>query len=111
MRPGKMDRRVALDAEVKTPDGYGGHDAEWQEQFTAWAEFRYERGKEAVEASALTGTATFKVCLRSSQASRAITAEYRLRDVRSGVSYNVREVDGVTDRAAVWLVVESGVAL
>jgi len=110
LQAGKLREAVAFDRKTKTADGYGGFDVAWQEQFSARAEFRYERGREAVEAGAVTGQAVFKVRVRSSIKSRAITADDRMRDTRRQVTYNIREVDAVSDRANVWLVVESGVA-
>lgn len=75
------------------------------------AEFRYQRGGEAVQAGGLTGTASFKVRVRSSTLTRALTVEAKMRDVRRGREYQVREVDAITHRSCVWLVVEHGVAL
>lgn len=102
---------VAFDTPTASVDAYGGVEDGWTEQFSARAEFIYQRGREAEQAGHLTGTATFKVKLRSSAASRAVTTEYRMRDTRRSVSYNVREVDAVTDRHWVWIVVENGVAI
>ena len=57
------------------------------------------------------GRAIYKVKVRSSTKSRSITTDYRMRDVRRGTEYQIREVDPITDRAWVYLVVESGVAV
>jgi head-tail adaptor len=111
MTAGKLNERVAFDGETKVPDGSGGFDVSFGEVFTAWASLEYDRGKEAVDAGGLTGTAVFRVKLRSSAASRAITTDYVMRDVRRGVKYNIREIDAITDRAWIWLRVESGVAV
>lgn len=108
---GMRREAVAFDAPVQSADGYGGNAVTWQEQFTSRAEFRYQRGDEAVEAGGLTGTARFKVRIPAHDAARAVTTEYRMRDTRASVAYNIREVDTVTDRLFVWLVVESGVAI
>lgn len=51
-----------------------------------------------------------KVKLRSSSESRSIEQHWRMRDARRGAIYQVKEVDAVTDRAWVYLVVERGVA-
>ena len=93
-----MRERVALDAPQEAPDGFGGSDVTWAEQFTAHAEFKYAwgRGQEAVEAGKMTGLATFKVRLRSSRQSRAITTDYRLRDMRRNIAFAIREVDAIT---------------
>lgn len=108
---GKLRERVAFDAEQRIPDGSGGQKVEWVEAFSCAAEIRYERGKEAVQAGGLTGTASFKVKVRSSSKTRALTTDHRMRDVRRGLAFNLREVDAISDRAWVWLVAESGVAI
>ena len=111
MTAGKLTERVAFDLEQVVPDGLGGQSRSWSEVFECWAEFRYTRGREAEQAGGWTGSAVFKVKVRSSSETRELTAAHRLRDVARGVAYNIRQVDGVTDRAWVWLVVESGVAI
>lgn len=111
MTSGQLRHRVAFDAEQLTPDGVGGHTLAWAQKHECAAAFIYQRGAEAVDAGALTGTATFKVKIRSCNAARAITAEYRMRDVRRGLSFNIREVDAISDPAWIWIVVESGVAI
>ena len=77
------------------------------------------RGSEVIDAARLRGAA-YKIKIRSCTASRLITPDWRMRDVRrglpSGVSgdplagqrYNIREVDAITDPDWIYLVVESG---
>lgn len=108
---GDLIEAVAFDLLQETPDGRGGYETTWAEQFTDRAEFRYERGKEAVEAGGLTGSATWKVKLRSHDATRALTTDHQMRDVRRQMSFQVREVDAISDRMYVWLVVETGKAV
>lgn len=111
MAAGKLRDRVAFDEEVETPDGLGGRDRVWSERFQCWAEIRYERGAEAVQAGGQTGTAVWKIRIRSNTSSRAITTDYRMRDLRRDIVLNIREVDAISDRAYVWLIVEQGVAV
>jgi len=111
MHAARLTERIALDREVRAPNGAGGDTIDWAEQFQAPAAFKYQRGKEAERAGGQTGTAVFKVALRSFPGSRSITTRDSLRDVRREVRYNIREVDAVTDRNWVWLVCESGVAV
>lgn len=108
---GKLTERVAFDAPQTVTDSKGGKTRTWAEQIVCWAEFKYRRGEEAVEAGGLTGTASFKVRVRANSQTEAISTGYRLRDVRRGVAYNVIEVDAITDRQNVWLVAERGVAV
>lgn len=105
---GALRDRVAFDEKVRASDGYGGHDAEWSEVYACAAEFRYQRGQEAIDAGAVTGTATFKVRVRSCTATRALTTDHRMRDVRRELVFNIRECDAITDRDWVWLVAEAG---
>ncbi|MFQ6550499.1 head-tail adaptor protein [Aestuariibius sp. 2305UL40-4] len=102
---------VAFDAGVKVPDGYGGDEVSWQEAFRTRAEFRYESGRESVDGGGLTGTAVFKVRIRTQVSAEGLTMDHRMRDLIRGIAFNIREIDRVTDRLFIWLVVEKGVAL
>ncbi|WHZ35753.1 head-tail adaptor protein [Sagittula sp. MA-2] len=108
---GALVERVAFDAYTQTRTSTGGFTQTWEEQFTTRAQFVYAGGGEAVVSARLAGQSVFKVKVRSSEATRAITSEYRMRDTRRDKTYNVREADPVTDRQWVWLLVESGVAV
>ena len=108
---GTLRERVAFDAEVLVPDGYGGNDRSWEEAFRTRAAFRYESGREAVDGGGLTGTAVFKVKIRAQGAAQSLTTAHRMRDLGSGIAFNIRDIDRVTDRQFVWLVVERGVAI
>ncbi len=105
-----MHESVAFDSYTRAGDGYGGFAEVWAEQYTCRAEFVYDQGGEAVEAAAVAEQSTFKVRIRSSIGADAIRSSYRMRDVRRGVIYNIREVDNITNRKMVYLVVEAGVA-
>lgn len=111
MTGGRLVESVAFDSPTVSADGSGGQETTWTEQYACRAEFRYMRGGEAVEASRLSGNPVYKVKVRSCDDAEAITTDWRMRDVRRSVTYNIREVDAVTDRAWVWLIVEGGVAV
>lgn len=111
---GKMRDRVAFDRPTLEPDGYGGQVSGWSggaASYECRAELIYQRGGEAVEASRLAGRSIYKVRVRQCAEAREISADWRMRDLRRGAEYNVREVDAITDRAWIFLVVESGVAV
>ena len=104
-------------------DGIGGYDRVWTEIRSCRAEIIYMRGSEAVEAARLQGRSVFKVKIRKLGTARDITPDFRMRTVHEGLPggegasdpapgtrYNVREVDAISDRRWVYLVVESGVA-
>jgi SPP1 family predicted phage head-tail adaptor len=40
MKIGRMDKRIQLQAQVRTSDGQGGYSTEWVTQATVWAEFK-----------------------------------------------------------------------
>lgn len=109
-----MDQLVAFDAPLEGDDGHGGVETGWDvdNSVQCHAEFRYQRGGEGREAARPEqGAGVIKVRVRSSSATRAITPSWRLRDLRRGTVYNLREVDAETDRANVWIVAERGVAV
>ncbi|KJS45239.1 MAG: hypothetical protein VR71_02160 [Roseovarius sp. BRH_c41] len=108
---GELSERFAFDSPTTAPDGSGGNEAGWAEQFSRAAQVIYSRGNESVEAARLAGRSIYKVKLRSDSGTRTITTDWRARDVRRNVVYNIREADAITDRAWVYLVVESGVAV
>lgn len=101
---------IAFDSPAAAADAYGGTRTGFtSDVYTCRADFIYQRGDEAVTAGKLTGTAVFKVKIRSCSAARAIDTSWRMRDVRRSVIYNIREIDAITDRFWIWLKVESGV--
>ena len=108
---GSLNRRVAFDRRTEVDDGYGNTvSGDFTQQFECAAEFRPRGGSEAVVAARLEGRNVFGVYIRSSLQARQVTTDWRMRDVREGTVYAVRAVDSVTDRAWVYLTVESGVA-
>lgn len=106
-----LRERVSFSREGGAPDGFGGENPAWITEHSCRAEFRYQSGTEAHRRGQLTGTAVFKVRIRACTVARGITSEWRMRDERAQVDYNIREVDLVSDRHHVWLIVESGVAV
>ena len=112
MSAGALKDRVRIDKPVMTDDGKGGQTRTWAEELTCWSAWIYSRGSEAVDAARLQGRAVYKVKLRSSPDARKVTTEHSLVDLRdAGIRWQIREVDALTDRAWVYLVVERGVAV
>lgn len=116
---GPLQGKVAFDPPLVSPDAHGGVETGWDtaNSVERHVEFIYQRGSEAVEAARLAGQAVYKIRVRSSAETRAITTAWRMRDLRrddahgADVAYNIREVDAISDRRWVWIVVESGVAV
>jgi len=108
---GGLNESVAFDAPTSVPDGSGGFSDGWAEQYTCRAEFIYQRGSEAIAASRLQGRSVYKLRIRQGASARTIVADWRMRDVRRSITYNVRDVDAISNRAFVYLTVEGGVAV
>ena len=111
MRAGSLYERVAFDAPTYTPDGSGGQDRTWEQQFDCRAHFRWLRSGEAVQAARLDGRQPVVTTIRASAASRQITSDWRMRDARTGTVYNIRSIVPTDDRAYLELLCEAGVAV
>lgn len=106
-----MIDRLAFDAPAGTEtDGLGGTKPLWAEQFQQRVTIIYLRGGEAVEGARLAGRPVYKIKMRQSSGARLITTDWLARDVRRGNVYNITEVDAITDRLWVYLVVEGRTA-
>lgn len=108
--PASLWESVVFEDEGEAPDGYGGFSTDWLERHRCRAALIYHNGGEEVEAARLQGRSVYKVRIRSCQAARAITPQYRMRDARRGTIYNIREIDAISDRNWIYIVAESGVA-
>ncbi|MGR3376054.1 phage head completion protein [Salipiger abyssi] len=111
---GALCEWVAFDFPIRSPDGTGGTETGWStspDSIERRASFIYARGSEVVDAARLNGRAIYKIKLRSDRRTREISPSWRMRDLRRGTEYNLREVDAITDRQWVYVVVESGVAV
>ena len=110
---GPLRERVTFHPNTSAGDAYGGPGEGYDEASAVNrpAEFIYQRGREAEEHGRATGTAVFKVKVRSSSATRAITTDWRMIDKRRTLQFDITEVDAITDRRWVYLVVENGVGL
>lgn len=106
---GQLRDRVAFDPPAGETDVLGGKSEAWGEGQPTAAQLIYQKGSEAVEAARLAGRQVFKVRVRSMSKTRAVTTDYRMRDVRRGNVYNIIEVDPITDRRWVYIVVEGPV--
>lgn len=107
---GQLQNRVAFDERETIEDGYGNEQSSFAERFKSWAAFRSRGGSEAVVADRLEGRNLMGVYLRSTPQTRAIKADWRMRDVRTGDVYAIRIVDAVSDRYWVYVEAQTGVA-
>lgn len=108
-----LRERVAFDRPTKTDNGYGGETVGWDtaNAIKRSAAFIYQRGREASRHGKATGTAVIKVKIHQSTAAQAITTDWRMRDTRRNIQFDIVEVDRFTDRRWIWLVVEGGEGL
>lgn len=110
MQAGDLTFRVALDAPTQAANGQGGMLLGWAEQYRCAAHMRFLRGSEAVIAARLAGRQPVVITVRNCAAARAVTVDWRIRDVRSGLDYNVRTAPVPSqDRAWLEITAESGV--
>lgn len=109
MTAGKLDRRVAFDAPTGAPNGQGGTISGWQERTVVWANFRFLRGGEVVQSARLEGRQPVVVIIRASTETKAITPEWRMRDIRTGTIYAIRTCPPPGREGFIELTCESGV--
>jgi SPP1 family predicted phage head-tail adaptor len=107
---GDLFNKVAFDERVEGDRGDGVTVGEWQERFSVRAGFTHMRGGEAVMANRLQGKHTIVIMVRSSSQTRQVGTDWQVRDVRSGVAYNITDITPSDDRAWLDLLCESGVA-
>ena len=106
MQAGRLQERVAFDEPTGTTDAFGGTTEAWTERHACAAQWMHSGGDEQVQAAREAGRSAYKIKIRSCAAARAISAGYRMRDVRRETVWNVKDVDAIADRAWVYLVVE-----
>ncbi|WP_043062371.1 phage head closure protein [Brucella anthropi] len=107
---GSLYYKVALLKREDVDDGMGSTVSSWQEQFQTRAEFIHLRGSEAVMAGRLQGKHTQVIRVRNSSNTHLISTDWMLRDVRTGKSFNIRDIEHEVNRQFIALTCESGVA-
>ncbi len=100
--------KVAFDEREAVDRGDGVTVGNWVEKFQVRAGFMPLRGGESVMAGRLQGQQTAIIFVRSSLQTRAVNTDWRVRDVRSGVSYNIREITRTRDRFWLDFLCQSG---
>ncbi|MFC4624223.1 phage head closure protein [Daeguia caeni] len=107
---GQLHYQVALLKREDVDDGMGNTVSDFVEQFQTRAEFIHLRGGESVLAGRLQGKHTQVVRVRNSSNTRLISTDWMLRDVRTGESFNIRDIEHEVNRQFISLTCESGVA-
>ena len=106
---GDLYHRFAFDRRIKSDDGYGNTVSDWQEAFQVRAGVTHIRGGEAVMAGRLEGQHTQVVFVRASSETRGVTTDWRARNVRTGETFNIRDITPTTDRLWIDFLCQSGV--
>lgn len=97
---GALSERVAFLEPDNIDDGYGGITTGYVERFQGAARLAPRLGSEPVIASRLQGVQPFLLTVRSSTATRAVTPAWRVRNVRTGRTYNIKTAVNVDERNA-----------
>lgn len=107
---GPLYNLCAFDQPIEAADGYGNLTSTFAEQFQLHGNFIFLRGGEQVMASRLNGQQPAIVRIRACHDSERITPDWQLRDVREGVTYNIRSITIAPSRGYFDLLVQAGVA-
>lgn len=107
---GDLRFRVAFDRRAIVDDGAGNTVGEWQEQFQVLVGYVHLRGGESVMAARLEGQHTQIVFARNSSLTRQVTTDWRIRDLRTAETYNIRDITPTDDRLWLDFLCQKGVA-
>jgi SPP1 family predicted phage head-tail adaptor len=75
--PGRLNRRLVLEAPAETPDGAGGATRSYEIVATLWAAVEPEAGRGGLVAEAQGATVTHRIVIRMRE---GVTTRHRLRD-------------------------------
>lgn len=75
IQPGRLDHRVALQEELRTPDGAGGYDLVWQTVSPLWAAVEPLSGGEVLQSEQLQRRDLYRFTIRNRP---GITVAHRL---------------------------------
>lgn len=110
---GDLRERVAFEYRAYSTDGYGNEQAAaWTEAFNVAAQIKPARGAESIQAARLAGKQPVVITVRVSTNTKMVRVEWRARDVRSGVIYNIRSIVNSDERRIFFdLECDTGVAV
>lgn len=109
--PGEFDHVLQFASPTEVIDEYGGTQQGWTEEIPQIsAKLIYLRGGETVQAARLAGRQPVVAVVRRNEATALIQTDWLMRDVRSGVAYNIRAIPPTEDRRYFEITAESGVA-
>jgi len=99
MTAGSLNQRVEFLEPNRVSDGYGGETTGYVERFCVAARLQPRMGSEAVIASRLQGIQPYTMTVRSSSETRRVTPAWRVRNTRTGATYNIRTVVNIDERS------------
>lgn len=110
-RARQLRERVAFDQRETEADSLGSVESEFVQRFVCAAGIRAKFGGEAVTAARLASRQPVVITVRQSELTRAVEADWRVRDVRDGTIYNIRSIaDPDGDGAWLEMLCQSGAA-
>ena len=108
---GQLIERIAFDKREEIDDGYGNVvSGDFVEQFQHQAKFIQLRASETVMAGRLESHPTLIMQVRACADTRQVGTDWRIRDIRRNVAYNIRDISEDKSRALLDLLAEANVA-
>lgn len=101
--------QFAFDFPTSDPDEYGAVVYGWTELIVCRGDLKNLRGRESVIAARLQGVQPVVITVRASDLMATVTPGWRIRDLRTGVQYNIRSIVRSDDRRSYEITAESGV--
>lgn len=89
MKTGALNKRIALQAETRTPDGAGGYALTWTTVASLWANIQPVFGRETSAADRQESRVTHKITLRWQS---AVTPTASMRVLYKTRAFNIRAV-------------------
>lgn len=111
MSSGELRERIAFHEISEADSSYGISAGEYAEQFRRAARIRPLVGGEPVIAERLQGVQPVVIKVRSDSETRDVTTAWKIIDVRSLASYNIRAVTPDEKRRYIEFLCEKGVAV
>lgn len=92
MPAGPLRERVIFEKRSTESDGAGNFVDEWGSPVAVAARIRSLKGSEPVLAQRLAGTQPVVITIRASTATKVLTSDWRVKNARSGQTYNITAV-------------------
>lgn len=109
MAAGDLRELVELEELAEVDDGRGNTTTDWVARAKCAARFQYLRGSETVMQARLEGRQPIAVTVRQTPAVAQATPDWRIKDVRSGATWQIRSISPNERKSYVDLLCERGV--